>query len=93
MGYVAAAVRAGVHAGPEAPTMLFLISTYGVGKERILSAAAAAAGCAVRVSPDKLGALACLGLADMDIYTTDASAAPLQVVQWGALGETWCAIL
>jgi len=91
VAYVAAAVRAGVHAGPEAPTMLFLISTYGVGKERILSAAAAAAGCAVRVSPDKLGALACLGLADMDIYTTDASAAPLHVVQWGALGETWCA--
>ena len=87
--YVARVIRELVHAPADAPSVLCLISTYGIGKERILSAVAAAAGCSIGVTPSKRGALACLSLPDLDIYTTDERASPVRVVQWGVLGETW----
>ena len=81
--YVAEVVREGIQDSGS----LFLISTYGIGKERILSAVAAAANCAIQVSSEKHAALSCLGLADMHIYTTATS--PVRVVSWGVLGEVW----
>lgn len=49
-------------APPGAHRRLFLISTYGVGKERLLAAAAAATGCRIAVTPRKLATLRCLDL-------------------------------
>ena len=65
------------------------MAAYNIGKERVLSAIAAAAGVAICVSEEKHAVLSCLGLPDAEIYTTDATSTPVRVVGWGVLGETW----
>jgi ATP-dependent DNA ligase I len=69
------------------PRTVVLVSTYGVGKERVLSACAASTGVSVCVDADRLGVLRVLDLPDVGIYSTEPS--PLRVVGWGKLGETW----
>ena len=78
-----------------------LVQTYVIGKERLLSAIAAATGRRIVVSEPKLAILRCLGI-DMSIFTTaqqrrtsstergeDDDRHTIAVVGWRALGETW----
>jgi len=84
--YIARIVADGLAASSDT---LYVIAAYNIGKERVLSAVAAAAGVSIAVDAQKHAALSCLGLEDAEIYTTDASASPVRVVGWGVLGETW----
>lgn len=91
---LAAAAAAGVVAAAAAARhrCLYLISTYLIGKERILAAVAATCGCRIAVTPRKLALLRCLDLPGLDVdrvFTTNAASTPVRVVEWGFLGETW----
>ncbi|KAI5056524.1 hypothetical protein GOP47_0028342 [Adiantum capillus-veneris] len=68
---------------------LFLISTYVIGKEKILSAVAKRCKCLIYTNERKLGILKCLDLENVDIFTTSPSATNVHVVSWNFLGETW----
>jgi len=68
---------------------LFLISTYVIGKEKILAAVARKCDCLIYVNERKLSILKCLKLEDMGIFTTDPTASNVHVVGWSFLGETW----
>ncbi|GAB4816048.1 hypothetical protein N2152v2_003094 [Parachlorella kessleri] len=74
------------------PSRLFLISTYGIGKERVLAAVRRQCGVRLHVTDRKLGVMRCLDLAGYsteDLFTTDPAETPVHVAQWGFLGETW----
>ena len=70
-------------------SVLFLISTYVIGKEKILTAVARKCDCLIYVNERKLSILKCLKLEDMGIFTTDPAATNVHVVGWSFLGETW----
>jgi hypothetical protein len=80
--------RRGVMASCNKST-LFLISTYVIGKEKILTAVAKQCGCLLYVTERKLSILKCLNLEDMGIFTTDPTATNVHIVGWSFLGETW----
>ena len=68
---------------------MFLISTYVIGKEKILEQVAQVAeGFKLFVDERKLSILSCLDI-DMDIFTTDPYSTPIHLVKWNFLGETW----
>lgn len=67
---------------------LFLISTYVIGKERILQAVARRCNLKIYINDRKAGVMACLGLPE-DLFTTDPAASCVHVVPWNFLGETW----
>ena len=68
---------------------IILISTYVIGKEKILEQVArAAGGFKLYVDERKQGILSCLDI-DMDIFTRDSESTPIHVVKWNFLGETW----
>eukprot|EP00850_Spirogloea_muscicola_P002495 SM000009S23624 [mRNA] locus=s9:1126881:1136155:- [translate_table: standard] len=75
--------------GKAAGGTLYLLSTYVIGKEKILTAVARRCGCQLHVTERKLAILGCLGLEDMSIFTTDPTATRVHVVGWSFLGETW----
>ncbi|KAH7373790.1 hypothetical protein KP509_17G075000 [Ceratopteris richardii] len=68
---------------------LFLISTYAIGKEKILLAVAKRCNCLIYVNERKLSMLKCLDLKDLSAFTTEPSATNVHVVSWNFLGETW----
>lgn len=68
---------------------LFLVSTYVIGKEKILLALAQRCSCLVFVDERKFAILKCLDLDNFDIFTTNPSATDVHVVSWNFLGETW----
>ena len=71
---------------------LFLISTYGIGKERILKAVYDRCGVPLCVSERKAGVFDILvdeGFLSPDMFTTDPGSTPVHVTQWGVLGDTW----
>jgi len=68
---------------------LFLISTYSIGKERILEAVAARCGIKIFVSDRKAALMACLDHLPQDIFTLNPNETPLHVVPWNFLGEVW----
>jgi hypothetical protein len=70
-------------------TTLFLISTYVIGKEKILTAVAKQCNCLLYVNERKLSILRCLNLENIGVFTTDPSATNVHVVGWNFLGETW----
>jgi DNA ligase-1 len=68
---------------------MFLVSTYVVGKEKILEQmATVGGGLKIYVDERKLNILSCLDI-DMDIFTIDPYSTPIHVVKWNFLGETW----
>lgn len=75
--------------GSSSKSVLFLISTYVIGKEKILTAVARRCKCLIYVNERKLSILKCLKLEDMGIFTTDPRATNVHVVEWSFLGETW----
>lgn len=71
---------------------LILVATYGIGKERILTALRASLGHRIYARDDKLAKMAALGLPELapaELFTDDAAATPVHVVPWGLPGETW----
>ncbi|XP_024532635.1 DNA ligase 6 isoform X2 [Selaginella moellendorffii] len=70
---------------------LFLISTYVIGKEKILLAVAERCKCMIYVNEKKLALLKCLDLGEQAIlcFTTDQARSSVHVVGWNVLGETW----
>jgi ATP-dependent DNA ligase I len=68
---------------------LYVISTYSIGKERILQAVHQATGLPLYVSDRRADILACLDDLPPSSFTTDATATPIHVTNWGVLGETW----
>ncbi|XP_020591527.1 DNA ligase 6 [Phalaenopsis equestris] len=70
-------------------SVLFLIATYVVGKERILLEIAQRCNCLVHVDGRKMGILSVLGLSDIGVFTEDASATDVHVIGWNLLGEVW----
>ena len=68
---------------------LFLISTYVIGKERILQAVAERCGVKIYTSDRKAGVMACIEGLPEGIFTSDPQETPVHVVPWGVLGETW----
>ncbi|KAF3779843.1 DNA cross-link repair protein [Nymphaea thermarum] len=73
----------------ERESVLFLISTYVVGKEKILQEISRRIGCRVFVDSMKMVILDQLGLSGSGEFTVDASESDVHVVRWNELGETW----
>lgn len=68
---------------------LFLISTYVIGKERILKAVADRCGVKIYTSDRKAKVMACLDGLPEGLFTSDPSETPVHVTPWGFLGDTW----
>jgi DNA ligase 1 len=69
---------------------LVVISTYVIGKERILSALHRSLGYKMYVNDAKLDRVGALGIPELEgIFTGDPAATPFHVVSWGFCGETW----
>ncbi|KAK9118640.1 hypothetical protein Scep_016733 [Stephania cephalantha] len=70
-------------------SVLILIATYVVGKERILIEVSDRCGCMVHVDSRKMKTLGVLGYGERGVFTEDACATDVSVVGWNVLGETW----
>ncbi|KAG1346971.1 DNA ligase [Cocos nucifera] len=70
-------------------TILFLIATYVVGKEKILLEISRRCDCLLHVDCRKMGILSVLGFGDSGVFTEDISASNIHVIGWNLLGETW----
>ncbi|CAN6445852.1 unnamed protein product [Victoria cruziana] len=73
----------------ERESVLFLISTYVVGKEKILLEISRRIGCRVFVDSMKMVIFDQLGLSGSGEFTVDAPESDVHVVRWNELGETW----
>lgn len=67
---------------------LYLISTYVIGKERILQEIFRRTGMPVYIHDRKAGIVENLQL-DMSMFTKSPEKTPIHVVKWNFLGETW----
>lgn len=70
-------------------SVLFLVATYVIGKERILLEISRRCGCKIYVDSRKMEILRALGYEDEGVFTEDESASDVHVVGWNVLGETW----
>ncbi|CAA6665437.1 unnamed protein product [Spirodela intermedia] len=70
-------------------SVLFLISTYVIGKEKILLEVSRQLNCALHVDARKMKILRASGLGDPGIFTEDAKGSCIHVIGWNLLGETW----
>lgn len=70
-------------------SVLFLVATYIIGKERILLEISRRCNCPVYVDGRKMTILNALGLGESGTFTEDASASTVHVIGWNVLGETW----
>ncbi|XP_039122272.1 DNA ligase 6 isoform X1 [Dioscorea cayenensis subsp. rotundata] len=70
-------------------SILFLIATYVVGKEKILLEISRHCGCLLYVDDKKMQILSILGHGDSGVFTEDVSATNVHVIGWNLLGETW----
>ncbi|KAL0029207.1 hypothetical protein WJX79_003015 [Trebouxia sp. C0005] len=71
---------------------IYVISTYVIGKERLLVAIHKLTGCKIGVTQQKMDTMKCLELPGVDldeVFTTDLSSTPVHVAKWGFLGESW----
>ncbi|KAI6691514.1 hypothetical protein NL676_028342 [Syzygium grande] len=81
--------RVGGENRDSAKSILFLVATYVIGKERILLEVARRSGCKVYVDGRKMAILHALGYGDSGAFTEDESETAVHVVGWNVLGETW----
>ena len=68
--------------------VLYLVSTYVIGKERILKEIHRRTGMLIYVHERKAGIIENLDL-DMSMFTQSPDDTPIHVVKWNFLGETW----
>ncbi|KAK6927904.1 DNA ligase, ATP-dependent, C-terminal, partial [Dillenia turbinata] len=76
------------NAGSE-KSVLFLVATYVIGKERILLEISRKCGCKIHVDGRKQMILQVLGFGESGVFTADENASSVHVVSWNVLGETW----
>ena len=69
--------------------VLFLISTYVLGKERIFLEVSRRLNCALHVDSRRMKILRASGLADSTTFTEDPRGSFIHVIGWNLLGETW----
>ncbi|KAL4582488.1 hypothetical protein LXL04_007038 [Taraxacum kok-saghyz] len=70
-------------------SVLFLVATYVIGKEKILLEIARRCKRKIHVDDKKLGILNTLGFEKDDDFTTNESETDVHVIGWNILGETW----
>ncbi|XP_042392828.1 DNA ligase 6-like isoform X2 [Zingiber officinale] len=70
-------------------SVLFLIATYVIGKEKILLEISRQCGCLLQVDSRKMQILSVLGLVDSGAFTQDTAVSNIHVIGWNVLGETW----
>ncbi|XP_042500637.1 DNA ligase 6 isoform X2 [Macadamia integrifolia] len=70
-------------------SVLFLIATYVIGKEKILVEIARRCNSLIHVDSRKMAVLCILGFGESGIFTEDDSVTDVHVVGWNVLGETW----
>ncbi|GKU97649.1 hypothetical protein SLEP1_g10767 [Rubroshorea leprosula] len=70
-------------------SVLFLVATYVVGKEKILVEIASRCHRKIHVDGKKMAILHVLGYGNSGIFTEDESETDVHVVGWNVLGETW----
>ncbi|DBB01067.1 hypothetical protein WJX77_004280 [Trebouxia sp. C0004] len=71
---------------------IYVITTYVIGKERLLVAIHKLTGCKIGVTQQKMDTMKCLELPGVDldeVFTTDLTSTPVHVAKWGFLGESW----
>lgn len=81
--------RFGVENEVSVKSVLFLVATYVIGKERILLEIARRCKRKILVDSRKLAILRVLGLGKDDAFTEEESESDVHVVGWNVLGETW----
>ncbi|XP_058179313.1 DNA ligase 6 isoform X3 [Rhododendron vialii] len=81
--------RFGVENEGSVKSVLFLVATYVIGKERILLEIARRCKRKILVDSRKLAILRVLGLRKDDAFTEEESESDVHVVGWNVLGETW----
>ncbi|KAJ7975786.1 DNA ligase [Quillaja saponaria] len=69
--------------------VLFLVSTYVVGKEKILLELSSRCKRKVYVDAKKMNVLRVLGYGESGVFTEDDSESDVHVVGWNVLGEAW----
>lgn len=88
--YVASVVeRIGGEYKESGKSVLFLVATYVVGKERILLEIARRCHRKIHVDSRKMAIMNVLGYGDSGVFTEDDSETDVHVVGWNVLGETW----
>lgn len=70
-------------------SVLFLLATYIIGKEKILLEVARRCNRKILVDNKKMDILCILGYGKDGIFTVDESETDVHVVGWNILGETW----
>ncbi|KAK9271968.1 hypothetical protein L1049_002335 [Liquidambar formosana] len=81
--------RIGVENQASAKSVLFLVATYVIGKERILLEISRRCKCKIHVDGRKMAVLQVLGYGESGVFTEDESESDVHVVGWSVLGETW----
>ncbi|XP_052195716.1 DNA ligase 6 isoform X2 [Diospyros lotus] len=81
--------RNGVENQGPAKSILFLVATYVIGKERILLEISRRCKRKVHVDGRKMTILCILGIGKDGTFTEDESESDVHVVGWNLLGETW----
>eukprot|EP00884_Botryococcus_braunii_P017307 jgi/Botrbrau1/425/Bobra.110_2s0075.1 len=90
--YVAATIGGLMEEGGGPRRTLYLISTYVIGKERVLLEVYRRTGLKLYMTQRKLGVVQCLNLQGVcieDIFTSDPKETPIHVTAWNTLGDTW----
>ncbi|XP_078431093.1 DNA LIGASE 6 isoform X2 [Wolffia australiana] len=70
-------------------SVLILIPTYVLGKERILLEVSRRLNCQIHVDSRRMKILRSSGLADSRVFTEDPKGSFIHVIGWNLLGETW----
>ncbi|GMH27224.1 hypothetical protein Nepgr_029067 [Nepenthes gracilis] len=88
--YVVSVVeRIGAENRAAAKSVLFLVATYVIGKEKILVEISRRCNCRIHVDSRKMAVLRALGCGYDCVFTEDELATDVHVVGWNVLGETW----
>ncbi|KAM7529810.1 hypothetical protein LguiB_033220 [Lonicera macranthoides] len=70
-------------------SVLFVVATYVIGKERILIEISRRCNRKIHVDGRKMAILRVLGLGEEGVFTEEEGESDVYVVGWNVLGETW----
>ncbi|XP_059670729.1 DNA ligase 6 isoform X2 [Cornus florida] len=90
IGYIVSVIeRIAVENVGSLKSVLFLVATYVIGKERILLEIARKCKRRIHVDARKMAILRILGVGEDGVFTEEESESDVHVVGWNVLGETW----
>lgn len=81
--------RIGVQNEGQLKSVLFVVATYVIGKERILIEISRRCNRKIHVDGRKMAILRALGLGEEGVFTEEEGESDVYVVGWNVLGETW----